>query len=210
MATSSELDAGHATPDTQAEQLGRVYARALLGAAAKSQAVDQVVEQLTAFVQEGLRKHATLAEVLSSPRITADEKVRVLERLLRGQVHDLLLNFLKVTAQRGRLSDLAEIQQAAVRLRDEQLGRVRVEVRSAEPLSDSQRELIKTQLSSKFGSQIELREQVDKQLLGGLVVRVGDTVYDASVVGRLNALAKSIKAGFAKRLRESSTALTGS
>jgi F-type H+-transporting ATPase subunit delta len=211
MANPNEADAngGHATPDTRAEQLGRVYARALLGAAGKADAVDAVVDQLSEFVREGL-KHPSLREALASPRIKADEKIRVLERLLRGKVHDRLLNFLKVVAQRDRLAELPEIQRAAVRLRDDLRGRLVVEVQSAEPLTDELRGVIKSQLSKRFDKAVELREQVDEKLLGGLIVRVGDTVYDSSVEGRLNALSKAMKAGFAKRLQISSSTLTQS
>jgi F-type H+-transporting ATPase subunit delta len=187
--------------DTSAVQLGRVYARALLGAAEKASVSDRVLEELASFVRGTLKQSASLKEVLVSPRISSGEKIRVLDRLLGSRSHPVLAKFLKVVAARERLAILPEILASAEKLRDEVVGRVSVEVRSATPLSDATRQSVIQRLGDAFKKQIQLRESVDPALLGGLVIRLGDTVYDASVAGRLDATAAAMREGFAKRLR---------
>lgn len=188
--------------DTGSEQLGKIYAKALVAAAQSADATDVVVEELGGIVDDLLGESRELRLVIGSPRIDAAEKIRVLERLLADQVHPVLMRFLKVAAERNRLAYLADIRRAAETLRDLQQGRVVAEVRSAVPLSDDLRGRIASQIGQTVGREVRVQEKVDPSLIGGIVVRVGDTVYDASVAGRLKRLADNARAGFAKQLSE--------
>ena len=98
---------------------------------------------------------------------------------------DALLTFLKVVGRHGRLDCIRQIRWAARgelnRIRD----RVPVQVTTAEPLNNELRQRIIDQLQHKLGRQVDLQCRVDAEILGGLVVRVGDTVFDASVANRL-------------------------
>src|SRR6056297_3157475 len=189
--------------DTGAEQLGRTYASALLGAASAADTVEAVLDDLRGVVDEALAGNPAFAAALQSPQISAEEKTRVLERVFGEQVHPLLLRFLKVMAQRQRLYYLPAIRRAAENLYDEHLGRVVAEVRTAVPLDDGLRSQTAERLEGVLAKRVRLQEVVDETVLGGLVVRVGDTVFDGSVSGQLTAMARETRRGVARRLLES-------
>ena len=189
--------------DTGAMQLGRIYARALIGSADAQGVSDQVLGELADLVDNVLGEHSNLAAAIASPRVSEAEKNRVLDRLLSDKVHPVLLKFLKVACSRGRLGYLAEIRTAAEDLQNELLGRVVAEVQTAHPLDDALRGEIKHRVASSIGKEVLLKESVNPDLIGGLVVRIGDTVYDSSVAGKLDGLSRQARDGFARRLMES-------
>lgn len=188
--------------DTGAEHLGRVYAEALLAAAQTSGASDQVVDQLQTLVDEVLNQHPPLAAAFASPRVDPEEKQRIIDRLFASEVHPTLLHFLKIVARRERLSYLRQIASAAVAIRDERLGRLVAEVRSAVPLTDELRQAVIARLRETMDQEIVLRETVDPQLIGGLLVRIGDTVFDSSVSNRLSGMARKTRQSFARQMLE--------
>lgn len=188
--------------DSASEHLGRVYAEALLGAAEKANVLDAVVQQLGWVVDDLLGASEQLQAVVASPRIEPEEKIRVMQRLLEGKVDTVLMRFIKVTAERGRLGYLPSIRRALEALNDERQGRVVAIVRSAVPLSDQVREEVASRIGSAINRSVTIREKIDPSVIGGIVIRIGDTVYDASVAGRLKRLAEKTRAGFARRLAE--------
>jgi F-type H+-transporting ATPase subunit delta len=200
-----EQQARHETVfDTGAEHLGQVYAEALLAATAKAGVADLAVDQLSQIV-DSLYEHPDLAVVFGSPRISVVEKGRILDRLFGGQINPMLMQFLKVTAERGRLGYLKNIATSAQAQRDETLGRTVAEVTSAVPLDDQARQQVVQRLAMVHQREIVLREKVNPALLGGLVIRIGDTVYDSSVAGRLDGMAKRTRQSFARKLMENSS-----
>ncbi len=186
--------------DIGAEQVGRTYARALLAASEKAGTTDQVMEDLASVVDEAIHQNPSLAAALQSPRIDLDEKTRVIDRLFAGKVHPTLVIVMKVMAARGRLGYLPAVRTAADEIFDEATGRAVAEVRTAVPLDESLRTEVIDQLSRRLGKQVRLREKVDPSVIGGMVVRVGDTVYDSSVASRLQKIGRAASAGFAHRL----------
>ena len=188
--------------DTGAEHLGRVYAEALLAAAQAGGATDAVVDQLQALVDDVLNQHPQLAAAFASPRVDPEEKQRIIDRLFASQVHPTLLHFLKIVARRERLHYLRQIASSAVALRDERLGRLVAEVRSAVPLTEELRQAVVARLQETMRQEIVLRETVDPQLIGGLLVRIGDTVFDSSVSNRLSGMARKTRQSFARQMLE--------
>jgi len=186
--------------DTGAEQLGKTYARALIGAAGKAGVADQVVEQLGRLVDEYLGGSPQLQAAFASPRIEAEEKVRVIERLFSDEFDPLLIKFLKVMAQRDRLGYVDAVRNAADEIHDDMMGRVVASVRTAVPLDDTLRNQISERLGTLLNKQVRLRESVDPELIGGVVIRVGDRVFDSSVSNQLDKMAKRTRAGFAGQL----------
>lgn len=188
--------------DPAAEHLGRLYAEALLAAASKAGVADAAVEQLQQVVGDVIGEHPSLAAAMASPRVEANEKVRILDKLFADQLDPTLLRFLKVVAQRGRLGQLAYMAAAAREMRDEALGRVVAEVRSAVPLDDELKASVSSRLGDVLQKEVVIREKVDPELIGGLVIRVGDTVFDGSVAGRLSEMSKRTRRAFAHQLIE--------
>ena len=199
----SEEAAKHETVlDTGAEQLGKTYARALIGAAQKEGVTDQVVGQLGRLVDEYLSQSDLLSAAFASPRIEADEKIRVIDKIFGDEFHPVLIRFLKVMTGRDRLAYVTAVRNAADKLLDEMSGRVLAEVRTAVPLDDALRNQISQQLGQHLNKEVRLSESVDPDLIGGMVIRIGDSVFDNSVANRLNKLARKTRDGFSSQLLE--------
>ena len=186
--------------DPGAEQVGKTYARALINAAASAGVADEVLAQLRTLVDGYLAGSTKLAAALASPRIDETEKGRIIDRLFKGEFHPLLVNFLKVMGKRGRLGYVAAVRTAADSIHDEILGRVVAEVRTAMPLDDQTRSMVINRLSSVIQKQVRLKETVDPSLIGGMVVRVGDTVFDSSVANQIDKMARKARDGFSREL----------
>ena len=194
--------------DTGAEQLGKTYAQALLSASEKAGNTETIVNQLSMIVDEYLRKSPKLAAAFASPRIDSEEKCRVVDRVFGGDFDPLLLTFLKVMASRNRLGYVAAVRDGVLALHDEMIGRVLAKVRTAVPLDDALRASITERLSAVTGKQVRLSETVDQDLIGGMVIRIGDTVFDNSVSNRLDSIAKRASEGFSSKLSEKFDSLT--
>ena len=194
-------DAKHDTVlDTGAEQLGETYAHALLAAASNAGVVDQVIDQLRRLVDEYVSASPKLAAAFASPRITTDEKVRVIDRVFGDEFHPVLLKFLKVMASRERLGYVDSVRNAAESIHDQMMGRVLANVRTAVPLDDALRSQISQRLGQVMNKEVRLKESVDPDLIGGMVVRVGDQVFDSSVANRLEKMARRTRDGFSAQL----------
>ncbi|MEX0711748.1 MAG: ATP synthase F1 subunit delta [Pirellulales bacterium] len=171
--------------DPAGQQVAAVYARALLGAAENAGQSEAVLQELHSFITDVLDVFGDFEKVLTSRLVSSDDKVALLERTLGGRASTLLLNFLKVLAGHDRLVYLRGIYGTARRLYDELLGRRRVEVFTATPLGEDLAGQIKQQLHDMLGGEPKLVRVVDPDLIGGVVLRVGDTVFDGSVATRL-------------------------
>ncbi|MEM7475064.1 MAG: ATP synthase F1 subunit delta [Planctomycetota bacterium] len=194
--------------DSDDQQVGLLYAKALLGAAGAK--VDEVVGELETVVTECLNKHPNLETALASPRISQEQKEGLLDRILSGRVDATLLNFLKVLCRRERIASLRAIQLTATEMREEQLGKQRVIVTSAHELSDEQRNSIRESLKSAYGKDAVLVEKVDESLLGGVVLRIGDEVLDGSVLGKMESIRSAVSAGVQKAVRDKYESLLSS
>lgn len=190
----------HTVLDSDQQQVGVLYAKAILGAA--GQAVDTVVADLEAVVKECLDKHPRLDAALASPRMSQDQKEKLLDNIFSGRIDQKLLNFLKILCRRGRISALRAIHQSAVEMRESQLGLMRVQVTSPQPLSDEQRSLIASRLEQAYGKKVSLVERTDANLLGGIVLRIGDKVLDGSILGKFDLIRSAVSSGVQKALRD--------
>ncbi len=171
--------------DSDQQQLGDVYARALLAFAADAGNVDQLVDELGEVVG-AINGVAGLRDALESPRVGVESKVDLLDKAFAGKVEKGLLHFLKVVGNKGRFDCLGAIASSAKTLRDEMSGRVQAVVTAASPMDSEVVGRITDQLSKTLGKDVSLQVLVDPEILGGIVVRVGDTVYDGSVVNQLS------------------------
>ena len=179
--------------DTDQQQLGDVYAKAFVGFAQQAGNLDQLLGELEAVVQ-AIREVPKLGSALESPRVGVEEKQGLLEKAFGGKVSNDVLNFLKIVISKGRANCLSAIGGSARRIFDELSGRVVATVTTAESVEDSVLQQIASKLSSSLGKEVDLRPEVDPAIIGGMVVRVGDTVYDGSVTNQLDQVrAKAVK-----------------
>ena len=171
----------------KAEAVSRVYADALLDAAPAGQA-GAVVEELASFLAEIQKAKPEFLALLGSAMISGDEKTAVLKRAVVPFVSQTLGNFLCILAEHGRLELLSQILQTAQRRHEARSGQGRVLVQSALPLSQAEQDNIRRQLAASLPFEPILELKTDPSLLGGLVLRIGDTVYDGSLRARLKQL----------------------
>lgn len=189
--------------DSGQEHVGAVYAKALLGAAAQTGQAAAVVEELDSFISDALDRLPALEATLASPRVAAEAKLALLDKSLSGRMSATLLTFLKVVCRHGRFDCLRAIGRAARQQLNVREGRVDVRVRTPQALSDELRELVTRRLETLLGKRVNLFVRVDESLIGGIVVRVGDVVYDASVANRLSRLRESAVDLVVRAVRES-------
>ena len=193
MAKNSDKNKTH---DSSQQYLGTVYAKALLGATDTAGNTDLVLSEFDSLLDDVLSKLPALEATLASPRVSHDQKVQMLDRAFGGKMSPQLLNFLKVVSGHGRLDCLATINRSAHRQYNAMRGRVEVEIRSAEPLSEELLSQVSNRLRQSLQSEVDVSLNIQPELIGGMLVRIGDTVYDGSVVDQLrrlraNALEKS-------------------
>jgi F-type H+-transporting ATPase subunit delta len=173
----------------QVARLTEPYAEALLDLAQGQNQLEAIEQELVGLKQL-LHTAPELAQVLGKPTVTPEAKKNVLRQVLTGQVQPLVLNFLLLLVDRGRIVLLERIisnfQDRARRLRGTQLARVR----SAVPLTPEQVQRLTERLTQLSGArQVELETTVDASLLGGFTVQLGSLFLDTSLRSQLQRLA---------------------
>lgn len=171
--------------DPRAQQIAALYAKALLGAAERAGQTEALLEELDSFVDDVLQRQPRLEAVLSSAVIVPEDKIALLDRVFGPRASRLFLNFLKVLARHERLGHLRTIRRVAHQMHDQLRGRVRVDVRAPVALDASLQQTLRDVLRSRVGGEPVLQCHTVPELLGGLVLQVGDTVFDASVATQL-------------------------
>jgi F-type H+-transporting ATPase subunit delta len=177
---AAEMDA-----DTGLEHVAGVYAEAFLGAARAAGKTDELLGEFDSLVRDVLDGYPKLEEILVSALISHDDKIDIIDRVFGTQASPLVLNFLKVLSGHGRLDCLRAVQRRAHQLLDEFQGRVRVRVTTAAPVDPELAGRIAQGLSGLLDGEPVLEQAVDPELIGGVVVQVGDTVYDGSIAWQL-------------------------
>jgi F-type H+-transporting ATPase subunit delta len=173
--------------DPGVASLARVYAVALLNAA-KPEGAEPLLLEFKSFLDDVLAPQPKFERLLTSPLTAVDDKVAIIDRVLGSRGSPMFVNFLKVLARHGRF-DLVRVVGYEIRREYEtRSGRRRVKVRSAKPLSESALKSIEATLRPIISADPVLETSIDPGLVGGVVIQVGDTVYDGSVRNRLKQL----------------------
>jgi F-type H+-transporting ATPase subunit delta len=157
--------------------------------------IDQVNAQLNDFLST-LEGSADLRQALFNPALAADVRVRVIDALApRLHLAREVRNFLAVLLQHDRMSAVEEIVAAYRAEVDRRQGISNVEVISARRLDADERSQMEQQVARLAGTQVRARFREDNGLMGGAVVRIGSTIYDGSVRGRLDRMKQELIAG---------------
>lgn len=164
----------------KAPEVIRRYVTTLMDAAEESDALEVVRQDMEGLIAT-FKGAVDLVEFLENRLIDIPVKRAALEKIFSGKVHALTLNFLLLVAERRRASYLSEMTAAFLELYAERAGRVTAQVRSAVALSDEQAGRLQERLAAYTGKEVELQVQVDIDIKGGLVARIGDTVFDGSL-----------------------------
>ncbi|HEY3367418.1 MAG TPA: F0F1 ATP synthase subunit delta [Symbiobacteriaceae bacterium] len=167
------------------QAVARRYARALFDLAQEKGLVDQVDRELgmvVSMIASNPQLHAVMADVLIAPEV----KRGLVQKLFTGKLSPLVMNFLLLVVHKRREGYLAGMYRVYLDMANELRGVVEVEVRSAVALEDSIIQNLNTKLTARLGKRVQFQTQVAPELIGGLVVRVGDTLMDGSVKTRLH------------------------
>ena len=177
------------------EEIAQVYARSLFEVADEHDKLDTVRDQLGEFA-DALSESRDLQTFLFSPYFSTDEKKDGLSKVLED-ADDTVANFLALLIEKHRTPALFRIRQRFEALWQEENKVLPVQVTSAIELSDDTVRSIGDRIGERTGRKVELRSDVDPDILGGLVLRVGNNVLDASIRNRLENLRKQVARGTA-------------
>jgi F-type H+-transporting ATPase subunit delta len=167
------------------QALARRYAVALADVVIARGEAQEVREELSDWDAMTL-SNPQLSEVFHHPTIPYEQKRGVLSELIqRARIRPTTANFLQVLLQNHRLADLAEINRQFEQELDRRAGVVTAEVTTALALAPEAQEALRARLSQLTGSKVRLQFAVDDVLIGGVVTRIGSTLYDGSVRGQL-------------------------
>jgi len=170
----------------------RRYAGALFNVAEKHGEVDAVLENLK-MVTDVTAKSPELMAVLHHPRITRARKKELLQHIFEGNVRADVEHFLFLLVEKDRATIIPAVVREYSRLVDEHRGEVDAVAATAQPMSAEQTAALKARLEQVTGLKVRLQTRVDEHLLGGLVVRVGDRLIDASIASQLQAIRDRLK-----------------
>jgi F-type H+-transporting ATPase subunit delta len=169
------------------------YASALFDLARDQRQIDAVSRSLDALGQ-ALLDSKEFAELIASPLVGRKDAAKAFAGLARQLGLDpLTANFLGVLAHNGRKSELRSVIRAFRRLAAEHRGETTAEVITARPLNDDQIAALKAQLRTRAGRDVAIDAQVNPDILGGIVVKLGSQQIDASIRTKLNRLAQAMK-----------------
>jgi F-type H+-transporting ATPase subunit delta len=191
--TSAIIEPLLAPRDVSVALVAHVYAEAIVEAAEKRNCRDEVVAELKQLASEVLPRVPGLLALLDSPRLGITEKAAVVDKAMAGRVSETTRNTLQVLANHQRLGILPEIVAAVSCEVDRLAGKRQAIITTAQSLDDPRRQALLAEVERALGTALSARFTVNPDLLGGLVVRVEDTVYDQSVATGLVRLAERLK-----------------
>jgi F-type H+-transporting ATPase subunit delta len=177
-----------------ATEIAEPYAQALMSIAQSENLTDRIGEDISALLNL-LKESDDLRTCLSSPLFEPEVKKAIIKQIAGDQLHPYTLNFLLLLADKGRILFLKEIGEQFRTLLRQLSQTVLAEVTSAIELTDAQKETNRQKVASLTQArQVELETQVDPDIIGGVIIRVGSQVFDASLRGQLRRISTKLSA----------------
>lgn len=161
------------------------YAEALFQLSEDENITKEIYNELHNVV-ETVKNNKDLDNVLKSPLVGKIEKVKLIESLFNNKINNNLKNFLKILVEKGRISSLKSIELTFKQLLNDKNNIIEGTVISAIPLTDKKVKELEGKLSKKYNKNVTLENKVDQSILGGVLVRLGNTQIDGSVKTRLD------------------------
>jgi F-type H+-transporting ATPase subunit delta len=165
-------------------RIAKPYAQALYSAATEEDILDRIVEDVNQVLQL-TQDSEDFDQFLTNPILSPQFKSEMFQQLLSEAVQPLTLNFLLLLALKQRERSLVAILQMFLEIVDLQAGRLVAQVTSAVPLTDAQKTTLSQQLSNYSEAEVRLELNEDATIQGGVIVRLGDTVFDGSIASQL-------------------------
>lgn len=178
---------------SRGKSAGRRYAEAVYQLATRDDALDDYGEGLDLAAQA--LSDARVMSVLRNPARPLKERLEIVDTMLETRVPDPIRKLAELLVQRGRIDEIGAVATEFRRLLNRERGVVEAVATGALPLTKDEIAALREKVAKMTGRTVDLRVEVDEALIGGLTVRVGDTLYDASVRGRLERLRQRLVAG---------------
>ena len=173
-------------------KISKRYAKALFDFAKENNNADTIKEDMN-YVFELCNISSDFNNMLNSPLIKSSKKIEILEAILKNNVSDISMKFLNLMTKAGRESFIGGVAEQYIIMHDELIGVKKVEVYSAQLLSNEIKTRIKTTLESQTKKNIELEEKVNEDLIGGFIIKIDDKQFDASIRTMLNKIKHELK-----------------
>ncbi len=167
------------------------YATSLLDLAAEKNKMD-VISGDVELISETMEKAPALARALENPVIRPEIKTSILDEIFKSDIDYETMHFVRFLVKKGRENLLGEIAHKYLQLRDEKLGIVNVDVRTAFELTEQQKNELKSKIEKMLNKTARLRVKIEPEVVGGFIAQVNDTVYDASVRHQLDILKQQL------------------
>lgn len=169
------------------------YAAALFDVAQRDGAIDAILNDLK-LVATDFEQVPYLKDMIMQPLVATERKLRVLSDAFGDRTTATTLNFLYLLVNKRRIKQLDEIAREYRALVDERQGRLVARVQTAVSLSKGQLDALQNALVARTGKKIEMQTEIDSSMIGGVRVRLGDTIIDGSVSGRLERIKRQLLA----------------
>lgn len=168
-----------------AELVSRTYSEALFEVAVEEGKLDKITEEVN-LVVESFKTYPDLFELFKSPQISIKERKAMVTEVFEGKISTELLNFLKILIDKGRGSSLFGISDSFIKMADGKKGLLHVIAESAVPMGPAEIEALRAKLSATFEGTVEVSNKLNPDLMGGLVLKIGDKIIDGSVKKKLD------------------------
>jgi F-type H+-transporting ATPase subunit delta len=163
------------------------YARALIDIATEKEDIEDFQRQIN-DIRDIIKETPEFGTFLTSPNIDRDKKKRIISKIFSGAVEEDLLNFIFLLIDKDRQDRLNEIMELFIKLGDRERNIAKAHVYTLDRLEDESTELLQQRLSNVLGKNVVIENYVDNSILGGILVKVGDIMFDGSLRGKLEAL----------------------
>jgi F-type H+-transporting ATPase subunit delta len=174
------------------QTVARRYAAALADVIIERKEESEIREELTAW-ERMIQSNPPLLEAFTNPTVAYEQKAKLLnELIIRTKVRSTTANFLRILLKNQRLAEIEQVNAKLAQVLDERAGVVSAQVTSARPVADSIKAALEEKLGLLTGKRIRLSFQTDETLLGGIVTRIGSTIYDGSVRAQLQRLGEEL------------------
>lgn len=174
-----------------AKLVAKRYAEALFEVAAESNELDKVREEID-FIADVFESNPELKTIFTHPRLSKREKKAMIDELFKGKVSESVLNLCYITVDKGRERYLAEISKEYTIFSNREQGIVVAKALTAVPMSEDELNALEEKLSKQFNKRIQLSNQVDERVLGGVLLKIGDKVIDGSIKGRFEDIQREL------------------
>jgi F-type H+-transporting ATPase subunit delta len=165
------------------------YATSLIESAIEKNKLDKTTADLM-LLKETLEVSRDLQLMLESPVIKPDLKKKILNEIFSTKIDNETMNFINFVVDKRREQILHSIAARFLELRDEYLGIASADVITAYQFTDQQKEILKSRLEKILNKKVKLNFTIDNKLIGGFIAKIGDTLYDASMLHQLELLRK--------------------